>query len=158
MVWYSNGGRTKKPVYGPKCLYSNGQPKWSAELCDYHLNTLHPYCLIFRCPVFRFFLMLALLRRTSFWPPSTSTEWDNSALTIQATTAGLINYLFSLKNSRPCQELNPGPPRYQANMLPTELSWLGFRWLLYSGLATKHSTTGHALSFSNTGHVSYLNG
>ena len=35
------------------------------------------------------------------------------------------SYLFSLKNSRPCRDLNPGPPRYQADMLPIELSWLG---------------------------------
>ena len=38
---------------------------------------------------------------------------------------GSINYLFSLKNSRPWRDLNPGPTRYQANMLSTELSWLG---------------------------------
>ena len=38
----------------------------------------------------------------------------------------LINYLFSLKNSRPCQDLKPGPPQYQADMLPTELYWLGY--------------------------------
>ena len=31
-----------------------------------------------------------------------------------------------LKNSRPCRDLNPGPPRYQVDMLPFELSWLGF--------------------------------
>ena len=36
-----------------------------------------------------------------------------------------FSYLFSLKNSRPCRDLNPGPPRYQADMLPIELSWLG---------------------------------
>ena len=35
------------------------------------------------------------------------------------------SYLFSLKNSCPCQDLNLGPPRYQADMLPIELSWLG---------------------------------
>ena len=35
------------------------------------------------------------------------------------------SYLFSLKNSHPCQDLNPGLPRYQADMLPIELSWLG---------------------------------
>ena len=34
-------------------------------------------------------------------------------------------YLFSLKNSCPCRDLNPGLPRYQADMLPIELSWLG---------------------------------
>ena len=36
-----------------------------------------------------------------------------------------ISYLFSLKNSRTCRDLNPGPPWYQANMLPIELFWLG---------------------------------
>ena len=30
-----------------------------------------------------------------------------------------------MKNSRPCRDLNPGPARYQADMLPIELSWLG---------------------------------
>ena len=35
--------------------------------------------------------------------------------------------LFSLKNSRPCQDLNPGPPRYQPDMPPIELSWLGHK-------------------------------
>ena len=34
--------------------------------------------------------------------------------------------LFSLKNSCPCRDLNPEPPRYQVDMLPNELSWLGF--------------------------------
>ena len=34
--------------------------------------------------------------------------------------------LFSLKNSCPCLDLNPEPPRYQVDMLPNELSWLGF--------------------------------
>ena len=33
---------------------------------------------------------------------------------------------FALVISCPCWDLNPGPPRYQADMLPTELSWLGF--------------------------------
>ena len=33
--------------------------------------------------------------------------------------------LLSLKNSCPCRDLIPGPPRYQADMLPIELSWLG---------------------------------
>ena len=37
----------------------------------------------------------------------------------------LISYLFSLKNSRPCWDLSPGPPLYQADMLPIELPWLG---------------------------------
>ena len=37
-----------------------------------------------------------------------------------------IIHLFSLKNSRPCRDLNPGPLWYQADMLPIELSWLGF--------------------------------
>ena len=31
------------------------------------------------------------------------------------------------KNSRPCCDLNPGLPRYQANMLPIELSWLLYK-------------------------------
>ena len=35
------------------------------------------------------------------------------------------DYLFSLKNSCPCWDLSLGLPRYQADMLPTELSWLG---------------------------------
>ena len=37
------------------------------------------------------------------------------------------SHLFSLKYSRPCQDLNPGPPRYHADTIPIELSWLGFR-------------------------------
>ena len=41
------------------------------------------------------------------------------------SNSNLINYLFSLKSSRPCRDLKPGLPRYQADMLPTELSWLG---------------------------------
>ena len=40
------------------------------------------------------------------------------------SNSNLINYLFSMKNSHPCRDLNPGPGRYQADMLPTELSWL----------------------------------
>ena len=35
------------------------------------------------------------------------------------------SYLFSLKNFLPCGDLNPGPPRYQPDLLPIELSWLG---------------------------------
>ena len=34
------------------------------------------------------------------------------------------------ENSRPCRDLNPGRPRYQADMLPIELSWLGCRQIL----------------------------
>ena len=39
-----------------------------------------------------------------------------------------INYSFlaRINNSRPCRDLNPGPLRYQANILPTKPSWLGF--------------------------------
>ena len=44
------------------------------------------------------------------------------------------SYLFSLKNSRPCRDLNPGPPRYQADMLPIELSWLGCCFFIRSHL------------------------
>ena len=36
-------------------------------------------------------------------------------LYLQDTMAGLINYLFLLINSRPCQDLNLGPPEYQAD-------------------------------------------
>ena len=54
-----------------------------------------------------------ILWSTSFWPP------------FMVYILNLINFLFSLKNSRPCRDLNRGPPQYQANMLPTELSWLG---------------------------------
>ena len=36
-----------------------------------------------------------------------------------------FSYLFSLKNSRTSRDLNWGPPRYQADMLPIELSLLG---------------------------------
>ena len=36
------------------------------------------------------------------------------------------SYLFSLKNSRPSRDLDPGPPWYKADMLPIELSWLGY--------------------------------
>ena len=43
----------------------------------------------------------------------------------------LINYLFSLKNSHPCGDLNPGPPRYQADMLLTELSWFGSNLFIF---------------------------
>ena len=41
------------------------------------------------------------------------------------------SYLFSLKNYRPCRDSIPGPPRYQADMLPIELSWLGCTFILY---------------------------
>ena len=33
--------------------------------------------------------------------------------------------LIFIEKFSPCRNLNPGPPQYQANMLPTELSWLG---------------------------------
>ena len=39
----------------------------------------------------------------------------------QYSNSNSNNYLFSLKNSRPCRD-----PQYQADMLPTELSWLGY--------------------------------
>ena len=44
------------------------------------------------------------------------------------------SYLFLLKNSRPCRDLNPELPRYQVDMLPIELSWLGFFWSLLAHL------------------------
>ena len=34
------------------------------------------------------------------------------------------SFLVRINNSHPCQDLNPGPPWYQADMLPIELSWL----------------------------------
>ena len=34
-----------------------------------------------------------------------------------------LSGLFSLKNSRPCRDLNLGTPQYQANKLPIEPSW-----------------------------------
>ena len=43
-----------------------------------------------------------------------------------------INYLFSLKTSHPCRDLNPGPPQFQTDMLPTELSWLGCKQIISS--------------------------
>ena len=56
MVRYSNVGlktRLKKPVYGPKCSGSQMvcQVTWL-----YHLNTRHPYCLVFMSWVFRWSL------------------------------------------------------------------------------------------------------
>ena len=35
----------KNPVYGPKCPVF----EWSSKSCDCHLNTVHPYCPVFRC-------------------------------------------------------------------------------------------------------------
>ena len=35
------------------------------------------------------------------------------------------SFLVRINNSHPCWNLNLGPPRYQVDMLPTELSWLG---------------------------------
>ena len=60
------------------------------------------------------------------------TKWSTSCVEPRFYTAPfklkfLFNYLFSLNNSRSYQDLNSGPPQYQADMLPTELSWLGFR-------------------------------
>ena len=55
---------------------------------------------------------------------------------IQIRTIQLLSYLVSLKNSCPCRDLNAGPPPYQADMLPIELSWLG---LPYNG-ALFHGT------------------
>ena len=37
----------------------------------------------------------------------------------------VIQLLVFTENFRPCRDLNPGPLRYQADMLPIELSWLG---------------------------------
>ena len=54
MVQYLNGGLKtglKKPDYGPICPVL----EWSAK-CNYHLNTGHPYCPVFRCLVFRLLL------------------------------------------------------------------------------------------------------
>ena len=45
--------------------------------------------------------------------------------TLFHSNSNMINLLFSFENSRPCRDLNLRPPQYQADMLPTELSWLG---------------------------------
>ena len=47
--------------------------------------------------------------------------------------SSLNPHIISLKNSRTCRDLNPGPPQYQAGMLPTELSWLGWQKLTFTG-------------------------
>ena len=44
------------------------------------------------------------------------------------------SYLFSLKNSRPCRNLNSGPPRYQADILPIELAWMVIKELYLNGM------------------------
>ena len=36
-------------------------------------------------------------------------------------------FIFTEKFSTPGRDLNPGPPLYQGDMLPIELSWLGWR-------------------------------
>ena len=46
----------------------------------------------------------------------------------KGSSSNIWKKLFSLKNSRPCRDLNSGPLRYQAHMLPIELSWLGLQW------------------------------
>ena len=48
-------------------------------------------------------------------------------------TCGYYKFIFSENyNSRPCWDLNPGPPRYQAVMLPNDLCWLGMQNLCTS--------------------------
>ena len=56
-----------------------------------------------------------------------SNIFHSSALTTNSNRSNL-NYLFSLKIFCPCRDLNLGPPRYQVDMLPTELSWLGLNY------------------------------
>ena len=66
-----------------------------------------------------------------------------------------FNYLFSLKNSPPCQDLNPGPPQYLADMLPTELSLLGLFTLIKKLEWGLKIITDHQLSAMLT-HTSYI--
>ena len=52
----------------------------------------------------------------------------------------------------PCRDLNPGPARYQADMLPIELSWLGHRYSQLTPIAsrTKKNMNGTTFSYVNT--------
>ena len=52
---------------------------------------------------------------------------------------GTVVWYIKLKNSRPCQDLSPGPTRYLADMLPTELSWLGYVEILCCHFITTYS-------------------
>ena len=65
----------------------------------------------------------------SFWCVGTTKLYSSSILLLSFHPDVLQSTnIISLKNSRPCRDLNPGPPQYQADMLPTELSWLGSAW------------------------------
>ena len=51
--------------------------------------------------------------------------WEQDQLETGFLTVQMFCELLSFKNYHPCLVLNPGRPRYQADLLPTELSWLG---------------------------------
>ena len=72
---------------------------------------------------FKFLFMLRVLVFIAYQPyaRAQNTYWNY----IFVFKFKQISYLFSLKIFCPCQDLNPGPPRNQTDMLPIELSWLG---------------------------------
>ena len=63
--------------------------------------------------------------------PNAGQNMQHLGFTHVHSNSKLINFLFSLKNSRPYQDSNLGQPMYQADMLPTELSWLGSFRMVY---------------------------
>ena len=76
--------------------------------------------------------------------PSTASTMYQSADFVDCLYTAAIqiwinsSFLFRINNSCPRRDLNPGLHRYQAHMLPTELSWLGLngmfnkRWTNFS--------------------------
>ena len=94
------------------------------------------------------FFMFALLRRTSFWPPSMvimvsviilhilqikifhMLDLCGQLSCIASTPVFsdlwvlVISFLFRINNSLPCRDSIPQPPWYQSNVLPIKLSWL----------------------------------
>ena len=92
--------------------------------------------------------MLALLRRASFWPPSVVYISVINTQTFQVTFLHVNQLLFSLKNSCPCRDFEPGtspvPSRYGTN-------WSILAWMLYI------STRLWVLRTPNTGRNSIKN-
>ena len=63
-----------------------------------------------------------------------------TAFILMLCWAGCVNCNSNLdqKNPLPCQDLNPRPPWYQSNMLPTELSWVDTYKHIHYSLAIKN--------------------
>ena len=119
------------PIIFNKLLFSQLQILFYSSICLFKLKFLHTMYILNSSNVLRNQMVKIINSRHTV--PLSNQYYTNPVSsythTMMVFKFEVLNFLFSHKliNSRPCRELNPGPPRWQAPVLTIEL------WLLDMG-------------------------